>query len=164
MSNMKYLFFFITLLAGCFSKDPIKTGLEGKTLPDFSLLKHDSSAYFSTTLISKETPFVLMYFSPHCLYCKAMTKDILSNINTVSKIQFYFVSSSPIAEIKRFDSTYKLYRHPNIFIGKDTAYKMAHYFGLSGVPFVAIYGKGKILKNSFRGKISISQLKDELQE
>ncbi len=46
---MKYTFFIVSLLlVSCFGKTPEKTGMEGKILPEFSLLMPDSTTWINT--------------------------------------------------------------------------------------------------------------------
>ena len=101
---MKYFIMFITVasLAGCFASDPQKTGKEGKTLPEFSMLLTDSNTWIKTASIPTGKPIVLMYFSPYCPYCKAQTKSIVEDMDQLKEIQFYFISSYPLPTVRNF--------------------------------------------------------------
>lgn len=149
----------ITCLAGCFGAEPQKTGLEGKTLPTFNLLSPDSSTWIHTNQAPKGKPIALFYFSPHCPYCKAQTKEIIEDIDKLESIQFYFITPFPFAEMKKFYKEYDLGKYPNIITAIDTGMTVGSYFETSSVPYIAIYGKDQKLNHTFEGKIFSSQIK-----
>lgn len=151
--------FIITFIVGCFGAEPERTGLEGKPLPDFNLLLPDSSTWINTRQAQKGKPVVLYYFSPHCPYCKAQTKEIIEDMDKLKGIQFYFITAFPFSEMKKFSKEYELAKYPNISTGLDTANAMGNYFEIRAVPYIAIYGKNQKLNNIFDGKIYSSQIK-----
>ena len=152
-------------LAGCYSREPEKTGKEGKHIPEFNLLLTDSTTWLNIPKSSVANPIVLFYFSPNCPYCKAQTKEIIEDMDKLKNIQFYFVSSFPIPLLKAYSKEYKLAKYPNITTGRDTAHVIGDYFEILGVPYIAIYGKDKKLKKSFMGgKLYSSQIKKITEE
>jgi hypothetical protein len=74
-------------------------------------------------------------------------------------IQFYFITPHSFGDMKMFWKEYQLGKYPNISIGIDTASAMGNYFEVTGVPYMAIYGKDQKLNNTFMGKIFSSQIK-----
>jgi len=146
-------------LLGCSDLDPLRTGLEGKTLPSFPILLKDGNTFINTTSIDNKGPLVFLYFSPYCPYCKAEIDNIVENITSLNKIQFVLVSGYSIDEIQKISDQYKLSKYNNIIVGRDTGYKIADYFGSYRVPYTAIYDKNKKLKHSFLGKMDIGQLR-----
>ncbi|MCS3800123.1 TlpA family protein disulfide reductase [Niastella sp. OAS944] len=151
--------FVITCLVGCFGAEPQKTGMEGKPLPGFNLLLPDSSTWVNTNQAPKGKPVILYYFNPHCPYCKAQTKEIIEDMDQLKANQFYFITPYPFDEMKKFWKEYELAKYPNISTGIDTSGAMGNYFEVSGVPYLAIYGKDQKLTNTFMGKIYSSQIK-----
>jgi thiol-disulfide isomerase/thioredoxin len=151
--------FIIMCLTGCFGAEPQKTGLEGKPLPTFNLLSPDSSTWIHTNQAPKGKPVALYYFNPHCPYCKAQTKEIIEDMSKLKGIQFYFITPYPFAEMKKFYKEYELEKYTNIITGIDTASAMGNYFEITGVPYLAIYGKEQKLNNTFMGKVFSSQIK-----
>ena len=155
----------IALLAGCYSREPEKTGKEGKPIPEFNLLLTDSTTWLNIGKSPTTNPIVLFYFSPVCPYCKAQTKEIIEDMDKLKDIQFYFISSFPTPMLKAYIKEYKLAQYPNITTGMDTANAMGDYFEIVGVPYIAIYGKDKKLKKSFMGgKLYSSQIKRITEE
>lgn len=158
------LLFIIAALAGCFGSDPQKTGLEGKAMPEFSLLLTDSSTWIDSRSIPTGKPIALFYFSPYCPYCRDQTKEIIEDMDKLKGIQFYFVTNFSIQDLKSFSKEYRLEKYPNITSGIDTSRFVSDYFEISVVPYMAIYGKDKKLNHAFTGKIYSSQIKKVAEE
>ena len=158
------LVFIIILIAGCFGKEPQKTGLEGKPLPEFKMLLTDSITLINSRDIHINKPIVLFYLSPYCPYCKAQTKEIIEDIHKLKDIQFYFITNFPLPALKDFYKEYQLEKYPNIITGVDTANTLKDYFEIQAVPYIAIYGKKKTLNQTFVGKIYSSQIKKVAEE
>lgn len=154
------LLFTMVLLAGCYgaAPKPEKTGLEGKPLPEFNLLLTDSSTLVSSRNAPVGKAIALFYFSPHCPYCRAMTEEIIEDMDKLKGIHFYFITGSPLQGLRDFNNEYQLAKYPNITAGIDTANFVRDYFEITGVPYTAIYGKEKTLHKTFMGKLYSSQV------
>lgn len=158
------LLLIIAMLVSCFGSEPQKTGLEGKPLPEFSMLLADSTTWLRARDIPGGKPIALFYFSPYCPYCKAQTKEIIDDMDKLKDIRFYFITSLPLSDLKPFYNEYQLQKYPNITAGVDTARVVSDYFEVAGVPYMAIYGNDKKLNKTFMGKIYSSQLKQVAEE
>ena len=158
MKNTLILILVITL-AGCFGKEPEKTGHEGKALPSFKLILQDSTTYFDTKNIPEGKPVVLFLFGPHCPYSRAQMEEILNNMQTLKNIQFYMFTTWSFSDLKKIANYYQLKKYPNIVTGIDYTNFFSHYFAADGVPYMAIYGKDKRLREAFIGKIDSKQIK-----
>jgi hypothetical protein len=150
-------------LYGCYSAGPEKTGFEGKSLPSFKLLLTDSTTYIDTKDIPKGKQVVLLYYGPYCSYSRSQIEEIISDINAFKNIQFYVFSSGPFADMKKFYTHYALYKYTNIVAGLDYADFFPEYFEITGVPFIAIYGKDGKLNKAFQGKMHSKQIKKALE-
>jgi thiol-disulfide isomerase/thioredoxin len=158
------LFLIIACLVGCFGAPPQKTGKEGKPMPEFNLLLTDSITWINTRNIPTGKPTALLYYSPYCPYCKALTQEIIEEMDELKNIQFYFISSFPMSIIKAYSEAYQLAKYPNIITGMDTSHLMQDYFEAQGIPYLAIYDKDKKLNQAFLGKISGNQIKKVAEE
>lgn len=158
------LLFIVTVLAGCFGVEPQKTGLEGKPLPEFSILLSDSSTWVNTRNAPSGKSIALFYFSPYCPYCRDQTKEIIDDMDKLRDIQFYFVTSFRVQALKEFYNEFQLGKYTNIIAGVDTARFVSNYFEITGVPYMAIYGKDKTLNKTFLGEIYSGQLKKVADE
>lgn len=154
----------ILALASCFGKAPKETGLEGKAMPDFSLLLPDSTTWVHTRDIPAGKSVALFYFSPYCPYCRDQTREIIEDMEKVKNIQFYFITSFSIQDLKAFNKEYNLDKYPNIISAVDTARSVSDYFEITGVPYIAIYNKNKQLNKTYEGKIYSSQIKKAAEE
>lgn len=72
----------------------------------------------------------------------------------LKNIQFYIFTTTAFSEMKTFYNHFKLDKYQNIKTGIDTSAFFQGYFKVTGVPFIAIYGKDKKLKESFSGLTS----------
>ncbi len=163
---MKNIAILITLIClfGCFGKKPENTGLEGKPLPSFNLLLPDSTTYFNTNSISGDRPIVLYYFGPHCPYSHSQMKEIIEDMEILKDIQFYIFTATAFSDMKSFYEYYHLKKYSNIKTGLDYSHFFADYFQAPGVPYIAIYGKNKRLREAFIGKIYAKQIKKIAEE
>ncbi|WP_207513134.1 TlpA family protein disulfide reductase [Longitalea luteola] len=154
----------ISSLAGCFSSEPQKSGKEGQSMPEFSILLTDSTTWLRSAKFPNDKASIFFYFSPYCSFCKAQTKNIVENIDNLKNINFYFISYFPLSAVKEFNNEYKLSKYPNIIVGLDSANAVNDYFEIPAFPYLAIYGKNKKLKKTFIGKIYSHQLKKVAEE
>lgn len=158
---MKIIFSLLLMasLAGCFGREPLKTSHKGEIVPKFSLFLADSSTYFNTATLREGKPVIFFYFGPGCPYSRAQMEDIIANIDKLKDIQFVLFTTSPFDEMKRFYQHYHLYKHNNMVIGVDYTNFFIQYFDAKGVPYLAIYGRDRKLKEVFEGKVSVKQLR-----
>jgi thiol-disulfide isomerase/thioredoxin len=154
-----FIYAIALVLVGCFGKEPEKTGMEGKPLPSFKLFLADSTTYFDTKDIPTGKPVVLFFFGPHCPYSKLQAEEIVNNMQSLKDVQFYFFTTWSFRELKQFYAKYELKKYPNIVAGVDYTNFFADQFSAQGVPYMAIYGKDKRLREAFIGKIKSSQIK-----
>lgn len=147
------------LLTSCYGKEPVKTGKEGKLLPDFSLLLMDSTSIFNTKDIPSGKPFVLFVFGPHCPYSKAQMQAMVDNMGELTNIHFYIFTLAPFNQVKQFADKYQLDKYANVTIGIDTSNIFGQYMSITGVPYLAVYDENKQLKKSFEGNVNIRLIK-----
>jgi len=141
----------LCILSGCYGKEPAKTGMEGKLMPEFNIILMDSSKNLDTKNISSGKPTVLLYIGPYCPHSKAQIDNIIQDIDRLQNIQFYIFTSWPYQDMKKFYSEYKLEKYKNITAGIDKYYFFSNYFNTPGVPYMAIYNKEKKLNEIIIG-------------
>jgi thiol-disulfide isomerase/thioredoxin len=159
---MKYLSVILisAVFFSCSERDTsYKTGLEGKPMPEFSILLSDSSTYLNSKKFSKGQPIVLFCFGPHCPFSRAQMDELISNISSMKDMKVYAITPWPFSEMKSFKEDYSLSKYPNIVIGYDSANFLGSYFKMKGVPFTVVYDKDKKLKGSFLGKTSSDEIR-----
>lgn len=152
----------LAILAGCYSAEPEKTGLEGKAMPSFKLLLPDSSTYIDTKNIKTGKPVVIFYYSPHCAYSRAQMEEMIEEREKLENAQLYVVASSSFTDMKQFYTDYQLNKYPNIVTALDYTNFVGNYFKVTGFPYTAIYDKEMKLNKVFVGKIYTKQIKRAL--
>jgi thiol-disulfide isomerase/thioredoxin len=131
---------------------------EKNLLPFFNLLLIDSVTIFNTSQIPEGRPIVLMYFSPDCEHCQRETEELISNMDSLKNVEFYFVSYDPFDRLKIFNSHYKLSKFPNIILGRDYSFFLSKHFNVKVTPYLAIYNKYKQLNIVYAGKGEIHEI------
>ena len=118
----------------------------------FSQQKKAAIAPFKITLVDgkmytanqlkKNTPTVLIYFSPDCDHCKNFTAELLKYKDALKNKQIVMVTYLPVSEIKPFDSTYHISSMPNFKIGTEGyTFIVRKYYDVQRFPFIALYDK-----------------------
>jgi len=86
--------------------------------------------------------------------------EIIKNISSLKDIRFYVFTAWPFVEMKDFYRHYQLNKFPNVVVGLDYSNFFVDYFRAQGVPYMAIYGKDKKLKEAFVGNVYGKQIKE----
>jgi len=136
-----------------------KTGLEGKSIPSFSLLLSDSTTRLNTANIPSGQPVVLFFFGPYCPYSRAEMADIVTNMKQLKNIRFYAFTNAQFPDMKAFANYFKLQNYSNVVTGIDYTNFFADYFKAPGVPYLAFYDAQKRLKEVHIGQVDISEIK-----
>ena len=161
---MKFVIYLhLLLLSACYSKNPEMTEHDGKPLPEFNLFLADSSTYFNTANVPPQKPVILFYFGPRCPYSHAQMKDIIEQSNSLKDVEILVFTASSFQEMKWFYKKYNLKRYSNIKAGVDFNNFFHNYFKIEGVPFLAIYGRDKRLKNAFSGLTPVKQIQKVIE-
>jgi len=158
MKNKVCLLLFL-LLAGCYSKEPVRTAHKGEPIPAFPLFLADSSTYFNTSSLPAGKPVVFFYFGPRCPYSRAQMEGIIDDMEKFKEVEWVIFTTSPFHEMKWFYKNYKLDTYPNVITGVDYTNFFIKYFEPPGVPYLAIYGPDKRLKAAFDGQTPVRQLR-----
>lgn len=142
----------------------IKTGLEGRLIPPVDLLMIDSTTRLNTANLPAGGPFVVFGFSPYCVHCQAMTRDIIKNIDQFKNIRIYYITTDPFDQMTAFYKAFRLSRFPNIYMGRDLKDTFLKYFKAPGVPYMVIFDSKKRVKTVMSGQsnaIRLAQLAAE---
>jgi len=163
---MKKIAFLLLLasLFGCYARDPVTTGQEGKLLPAFDMLLADSVTHLNTKNIPGDKPIVFFYFGPYCPYSRAQMDEIIQDMDILKDMRFYLLTYAPYGQMKDFYNHYALGKYPNITVGLDTARFFKNFYEIEGVPYLAVYGKDKRLKKAFIGEVYGRQIKRSGEE
>ena len=145
---------------------PVKTksGLEGRLLPDFSLLLPDSLTRLNTADIPTGKPFIMVGFSPYCIHCQAEILDIVHHIKRFGDTTIYLVTAFPYSDMKKLYEAYHLEKYPNIVTAVDKKGFFLRYFKASSIPYAAIYDAKKRLKGVIIGQTNADLLSRSLDD
>jgi thiol-disulfide isomerase/thioredoxin len=133
------------------------------TIPAFKInIVPDSSAY-SNQHLKKNTPLVVMFFSPDCDHCQNETKELLAYKKELKGIQVLMVSSASYKEIKDFYELFQLSSIPNIKVGQDVNFKLGSIYKMRTYPSIFVYdNKGRLAK-AFVGNIGVLAILDAVK-
>lgn len=121
------------------------------TIPPFHLLKLDSSTYLTKEDVKKNRKTIIMYFSPDCEHCKHEIESFLADFNRFKDIEIVMATYQPFAEMKEFNTHYRIFEHPNIKMGRDEKFFLPPFFKIRNLPYLALYDKKGNLITTFEG-------------
>lgn len=128
-------------------------------IPDFTVATIQDSAGYSSESIPKDGLLLIKIFSPDCDHCQEeattylLKKDSLLNIKTV------WIAGSwvDLTAVQEFAELYQLADLDPLAVGKDSDNYLVSYYGLSGIPFAAIYKDNQLLKE-YKGSVDFAEL------
>ncbi|OPC20573.1 hypothetical protein BAX95_09375 [Elizabethkingia meningoseptica] len=107
---------------------------------------------------------VLVYFSPECHICQTEAEELSNIYSKHPNVQWIFIGSDPIPEIKAFAERYQLYAKENIIWARDTDAKVYQVFGMSGVPYFLAYDENNKLAFRNSGAIKLENILKHFNE
>jgi thiol-disulfide isomerase/thioredoxin len=132
-------------------------------IPNFTVLKTDST-FANQSVIPKNKPVVIIYFSPECGHCQITADEFGKRMKEMRDIYFIWVSYYPLPEIKEFAKKFNLQQFTNITIGRDPNYTIPSYFRVKYTPFMAVYNKEHHLIQTYGQGTEADTLIDLLKE
>lgn len=126
-------------------------------LPVFTFYNLDSTLFTNDSLPDGRST-VIVYFNTGCEHCQYETEQIIKNAGSLQQASFLLASIQPIAELKKFDSTYRLLSYPFIKLLHDKGNVMHHVFGANNVPSIFIYDSNKRLIKKYTGELKIEAI------
>nr|WP_315032749.1 thioredoxin fold domain-containing protein [uncultured Chryseobacterium sp.] len=128
-----------------------------KNLPAFSLETIHHTLLTSKSLVNNHTK-VIIYFSPTCHYCQAEAEELFKVHRQYKNIQWIWVASESLEEIKQFAFNNNLNNQPNIFWCHDEKATFYQKLGMKGVPYFLVYDKNNNLIKRNSGAIKLEKL------
>jgi thiol-disulfide isomerase/thioredoxin len=113
--------------------------------------------------LKKNSPVVVLFFSPDCDHCQRETKELLAYKEELKNIQILMVSSAPYPEVREFYETYHLSSMKNIRVGEDVNFKLGSIFKIRTYPSLFVYDQNGILAKAFVGNIGIPAILDAVK-
>ena len=119
------------------------------TIPPYRILTTDS-VYLTPANLKKNTPTMIVYFSPDCSHCQHMMYELKPVMKSFSKAQVIMITFvQQIKAIQVFSRDFDLKKYPNFIVGTEGyTYKVQKFYQVKTTPFIAIYDrKGKLVKS-----------------
>ncbi|MFB6456217.1 TlpA family protein disulfide reductase [Chitinophaga sp. Hz27] len=164
---MRYLLPLLLLMfiASCDApqEPPFSSGREGEQLLKINYQLPDSVSYASVDTVPGKAA-VLFFFTTECPYCRAEIRALTEHADSVKNIQFYLLTRGKVADVRAYQEEFKLNKYPNISVGLDTGAVMMRYFGIRGVPYIAVYDKKHVLKQVFNNIVPIKDIRKVAEE
>jgi thiol-disulfide isomerase/thioredoxin len=132
-------------------------------IPVFTIFKAPDSTVFSSELLKKNKPFVLMFFSPDCDHCQKETKELLAYKEELKGLQIVMASSAAYKEIKSFYEEYNIASMTNIIMGQDLNYALGAKYQLRTYPSIFVYDSTGILAKAFVGNAGVPAILDAVK-
>lgn len=154
---MKYKVLFSALMALFFlstvraqdTYDDLPPYRKDSTLPNFQLLRPDSS-WLSLAQLPKKTAVVVIFYNPDCDHCQHEATLIAQSLDKLKKIEFIWATYAPTFEdIDAFATKYKLKGLPNMHFVKDVNYAIPSFYHLEMTPYMAAYNKNRHLVRTY---------------
>lgn len=101
-----------------------------------------------------------MLFSPECSHCQHTAEEILKHKEELKDIQIVMVTLHPISQMNAFMQDYKLTELKNVVAGKDIFYLLPPFYGITSLPYLAMYNKKGNLIMGFEGSMPIQKVID----
>ncbi|MCL1680604.1 TlpA family protein disulfide reductase [Elizabethkingia miricola] len=101
---------------------------------------------------------ILVYFSPTCHFCQAEVKELSNVYSNYPNIQWLFIASESLEEIKAFATKYNLNNKQNILWARDEQAKVYQTFGMTSIPYFLAYNSNNKLVYRKAGAIKIEKI------
>lgn len=153
---------FILIPFFCLSQEEDAPFLKNPTIPNFSILREDSTSWFSSRELKKGNAVIIMLFSPECGHCKEQTEILVKHMDKLKNTEIVMTTFQSISKMKEFCNQYNLEKYPNIHMGRDVNYFLGTYYRIKYSPFLAIYDKDRNLARVYEGGAKIDKILEAL--
>ncbi|WP_165826514.1 TlpA family protein disulfide reductase [Chryseobacterium oncorhynchi] len=134
-----------------------------KNVPTFSLKTIDGIIFTQQNLATDRIK-VILYFSPTCHYCQSEAKELSNVYHQYENIQWIWIASEPLHDIKQFAHHYQLDNKYNIFWCHDDMAKLYQKLSMKSVPYFLVYDKNNHLIKRNSGAVKLEKLINTIDE
>lgn len=162
--NFKAAYLSILLLAGCSAKNDSESVSQGQTpiaeneYPQLVLTLPSGEEIDARSMKGKN---IFILFQPDCDHCQHEAEEISQRLAEFKDYSLYFISSTPIAEILQFASTYGLHNKERVYFAFTPTESVLDNYGAISAPSIYIYDQGK-LKQKFNGQTPVDDIVNSL--
>lgn len=126
-------------------------------VPKFEIQQTNNTLFFSDKL-KKNTPLIIMFFSPGCDHCIHQFEDMTKRKKDLQNFQIVMATYQPVEELAAFNKKYNLAQYPNIITGRDVNYFFPMFFHIRNFPYLAFYDKNGNLIDTFEGNMTVDNM------
>lgn len=127
-------------------------------MPDLKLMLMDSTTILNTRDIPTGKPSLLIFFSPDCEHCQSETRDLLKKMDSLKKVNLYFITIDSLQRMKVFNGYFGLHKYPNVIVARDYTYSFASHFPKVVPPYTVLYDKYKRARVVMSGEAEASKI------
>lgn len=128
-----------------------------KNIPTFSIKDTNGNIITNNNLDNTRVK-TFVYFSPSCHFCQAEAEELSENYNISRNVQWIWIASEPLDEIKKFAQKYKLDNNRNIHWCHDEKAAFYQQLPMNSVPYFLVYDKNNHLIKRSSGAIKLEKL------
>ncbi|ASW73120.1 hypothetical protein IQ37_13770 [Chryseobacterium piperi] len=134
-----------------------------KNVPTFHLQTIDGNSFTQYNLANDQVK-IIVYFSPSCHFCQAEAEELSKNNHDYQNIQWIWIASEPLEDIKQFAQKYNMDKEPNIHWCHDEMARLYQKLGMNSVPYFLVYDKNNRLIKRNSGAIKLDKLLENFDE
>lgn len=157
--------FFLSLVFACLSmtlfaqQEPTLPAYKRyPTLPPLQLLLSDSTTKYTKEDVPKNTPVLIVLFSPDCEHCQHEAEQFVANQEALKDVHIVMISLLPIYKMKAFGENYGLDKMKNVVMAKDPYYLLPSFYQIRNLPYLALYDKKGNLIQTFEGSVGVEKI------
>lgn len=129
-----------------------------QSVPTFEVTAVPDSSIFSSAVLKKDKPVVIILFNPDCDHCQNETKELLAWREEIKHLQIVMVSSALYNKVKEFYRDYNIQSLANVKMGCDIEYRLALLFRATSYPAIYIYDNKGVLSKAYVGGASVADI------
>jgi hypothetical protein len=132
-------------------------------VPPFQMVQSGGKVFRAQNLPLGK-PIVIIYFSPDCEECQALTNELIKREEEFKKASVAMITYLPVEYVTKFITKYKLNYYPNIYVGTEgNALFLKGYYKIEKFPFMALYTKNGDLVKSYYSEHSLDDIAARLK-
>jgi hypothetical protein len=131
-------------------------------LPPFRM-QTSAGTIFKAENLPMGKPIILIYFDPGCDHCDQLLKAFFSSANEFEKASVAMITYEHPSRLLAFEKAFHTKDHRNLYTGTEgQSFFVRNYYGISSMPFVALYNSMGDLVKEYRVNPSLPDLKTQL--
>lgn len=136
--------------------------VENPAIPKFNIIAAPDSTAFTEKDLKKDTPLLMMIFSPECGHCQQEAKLIGENIEHFKNAQILMVTWMPYSTLDKFGKYYGTNRYSNITLAQDPTDFLYGFYDVHRYPKLIVYNKDGQYVSDYDGNIVLEDVWKDL--